>query len=153
MRAPRRATGFNTKPGATIPQEIIEQAEKRGVDLTEQKPCAAFKFRDDIDMHDYIICLDRRIRDKVLIQAEEIARTDNEDYTVWESKIRLIKDLGGDASLTKSSWELDISKVSAQARGVYPRAASWADGTHLTSSTARLRLSARSSTPLITRPS
>ncbi|KAJ8901566.1 hypothetical protein NDN08_003775 [Rhodosorus marinus] len=104
------SAGFNTKPGDPIPFQIIEEAAKKGIDLNEEKPCASFSLRNDLENHDYIICLDRRVRGQVLSDAEKLARTLKEDYTRWESKIRLLRDIAGDQLLTKSAWELDISK-------------------------------------------
>jgi len=104
------SAGYNTKPGDPIPFPIIEEAAKKGIDLNEEKPCASFSLRNDLENHDYIICLDRRVRSKVLSDAEQLARTLKEDYARWESKIRLLRDIDGDQSLTKSAWELDISK-------------------------------------------
>lgn len=103
--------GFDAKPGSNIPREIVEEAARRKIDLSEEQPCAAFNLREDLDMHDFVFCLDRRIREKMLIRAEQISRDLKLDYAAWERKIRLVKDIAGDKALTQSAWELDISKV------------------------------------------
>jgi len=104
------SAGFDAQPGAKVPEEIIEEAARRSIDLSEEKPCAAFNLLEDLESYDYIICLDRRIRERMLSRAETVARQYRVDYTEWESKVRLMRDITGDKSLTKSAWELDISK-------------------------------------------
>ena len=62
------SAGLTNEPGASVPPALVRAAAEHGVDLTDDNPRAAFD-PSDLEYYDFILCVDREVRDKVLTLA------------------------------------------------------------------------------------
>ncbi|CAN8073576.1 unnamed protein product [Agarophyton chilense] len=85
------SAGLYSDPGEVLPWKLIKAAGERDIDLSDERPCAAFNLTD-LDYHDYIVVVDRSVRDKLLLMAETHAHKSGGHLYEWERKIRLLCD-------------------------------------------------------------
>ncbi|KAI0565479.1 Phosphotyrosine protein phosphatase I [Gracilaria domingensis] len=77
------SAGLFSEPGEMLPPKLIAAARDRDIDLSDERPCAAFSLSD---------LADRNVRDKLMVIAETHAHKSGGHLYQWERKIRLLCD-------------------------------------------------------------
>lgn len=66
------SAGLDSAPGATLRREVVVAAAERGLDLTDDRPCAAFEVAD-LSAFDLVVPVDERVRERLLASAAAAA--------------------------------------------------------------------------------
>lgn len=113
------SAGIESKPGDLLPLALVSQARSMNVDLSDERPCACFEITD-LDYYDFVVVVDRNVRDKLMEMAEACAHATGGHLYNWERKIRLLGDFDGAISTQQesphrrtSSQFLDIPRFDA----------------------------------------
>lgn len=93
------SAGIDCQPGDLLPLRLVSSARERDIDLTGERPCAAFEVTD-LDYYDFVVVVDRNVRDRLMRMAEVSAHTSGGHLYEWERKIRLLCDF--DESLSNN---------------------------------------------------
>jgi protein-tyrosine-phosphatase len=87
------SAGLDNFPGASVPRSLMAALAEHGVDLTDDNPRAAFD-PSDLEHYDFLICVDRQVRERLLNFAEIRSRSESEreqterlSYSEYEKKI------------------------------------------------------------------
>lgn len=85
------SAGIDSQPGDLLPLRLVSNARERDIDLSDERPCAAFE-ATDLDYYDFVVVVDRNVRDRLMRMAEVSAHTTGGHLYEWERKIRLLCD-------------------------------------------------------------
>lgn len=107
------SAGIEAKPGDVLPRSLLLVAARYAINISENQPCAAFDIFD-LEHYDFVLAMDRQIRDKLLLKAEAAARHTGAHLYEWERKIRLVADFDGSRGTARRSagTPIDIPKFS-----------------------------------------
>mmetsp|Transcript_13037 Transcript_13037/g.32181 ORF Transcript_13037/g.32181 Transcript_13037/m.32181 type:complete len:242 (+) Transcript_13037:669-1394(+) len=103
------SAGLDCTAGSSLPPRLVAAAAARGIDMAEQKPCAAFSAVADGETFDFIVAMDCGVRERLLGIYERHCWAEGDDYAALERKVRLALDFGNARSMRqKSQWNLSI---------------------------------------------